>query len=157
MKNYRKLGFDEEEAQEIVDALNALLANYHVHYQKLRNFHWNIVGPEFFELHGLFEQEYNQVKLQIDEIAERIRVFGKKPHSTLAKYLEVSEIEEPEGELSATDMAKSVLGDFEILLSFLVDAQDKAAEHGDLATSQLVISFIQRTEKMHWMLTAFVG
>lgn len=92
MKNYRKLGFDNEETKEIVESLNKLMANYHVHYQKLRNYHWNVEGHSFFELHEFFELEYNAVKLQIDEIAERIRVFGKKPVSTLKEYLEISEI-----------------------------------------------------------------
>jgi starvation-inducible DNA-binding protein len=47
MMTYKKLGFEKEETEEIVEALNLLLANYHVHYQKLRNFHWNVEGPDF--------------------------------------------------------------------------------------------------------------
>lgn len=155
MKSYRKLGFDSKEAKEIVESLNVLLANYHVHYQKLRNFHWNVEGADFFELHGVFELEYNQVKIQIDEIAERIRVFGHRPHSTLAKYLEVASIKETEDPLSSSEMVKEVLKDFELLLSFLVEAQESAASLGDVATEDLLIGYMKRTEKIHWMLTSY--
>jgi starvation-inducible DNA-binding protein len=156
MKTYRKLGFDSEETKKVVEHLNILLANLHVHYQKLRNYHWNVEGHEFFELHELFEQEYNAVKLQIDEIAERIRVFGKTPMSTLKEYLDIAEIKETGTDLSAKEMGKEVLNDFEILLSFMVNAVDAAENVNDLATEDLIIGYIKRTEKTHWMLTAFL-
>lgn len=155
MKNYRKLGFDSDEAKAVVDALDHLLANYHVHYQKLRNFHWNVEGHDFFELHGIFEQEYDAVKLQIDEIAERIRVFGKKPVSNLSEYLKMSEIEEASKEVKAPQMVDEVLRDFEILISLLIDAHEKSSAVGDVATEDLLTAYIKRTEKMHWMLSAF--
>lgn len=155
MKNYRKLGFDSEEATEIVKALNTLMANYHVHYQKLRNYHWNVEGHSFFELHAFFELEYNAVKLQIDEIAERIRVFGKKPVSTLKEYLEISEIKETNSDLKSEQMTKEILNDLEALISISVDAHEKTALAGDLASSDLLIAYIKRTEKSHWMLSSF--
>lgn len=155
MKTYKKLGFDSEETKEVVENLNKLLANLHVHYQKLRNYHWNVVGHDFFELHEVFEQEYDAVKLEIDEVAERIRVFGKTPISTLKEYLEVSEIEETGTDLDSTKMVDEILSDFEILLSFMVDTTVAAAEIDDVATEDLITGYIVRTEKMHWMLTAF--
>lgn len=155
MKTYKKLGFDAEETKEVVDNLNKLLANLHVHYQKLRNYHWNVVGHDFFELHGVFEQEYNAVKLEIDEVAERIRVFGKTPISTMKEYLEVAEIEETGTDLSSKEMVTEILSDFEILLSFMVDTIVAAQEIDDIATEDLITGYITRTEKMHWMLTAF--
>jgi starvation-inducible DNA-binding protein len=156
MKNYRKLGFDSEETKEIVESLNKLLANYHVHYQKLRNYHWNVEGDAFFELHEFFELEYNAVKLQIDEIAERIRVFGKKPASTLKEYLEISEIKETDASLKSGEMAKEILTDFETIISLCIDSHEMTATTGDLATSDLLIDCIKRTEKSHWMLSSFI-
>jgi starvation-inducible DNA-binding protein len=155
MKTYRKLGFDAQETQKVVENLNLLLANLHVHYQKLRNYHWNVVGPDFFELHQVFEDEYNAVKVEIDEIAERIRVFGKTPMSTLNEYLDNSEIKETGTDLSSDKMVEEVLKDFEILLSFMVDTTEAAEEIGDIATADLLTGYIKRTEKQHWMLTAF--
>jgi len=155
MKTYKKLGFDSEETKDVVENLNKLLANLHVHYQKLRNYHWNVEGPDFFDIHETFEEEYNEVKLEIDEVAERIRVFGKTPYSTLVKYLEVSEIKETGTDLSADEMVKEILKDFEVLLSFMVDSIEAAEKIGDISTDDLITGFMKRREKKHWMLTAF--
>lgn len=155
MKTHRKLGFDAKETEEVVSTLNLLLANLHVHYQKLRNFHWNVVGSDFFELHNVFEEEYDQVKIQIDEVAERIRVFGMTPYSTLKEYLEFSDIKEVVTDLPSDKMIEEVLKDFEILLSLMVDATVAAEEIDDVATEDLITAYIKRTEKRHWMLTSF--
>lgn len=154
-KIYKKLGFDSEETREVVNNLNLLLANLHVHYQKLRNYHWNVTGADFFDIHETTEAEYNEVKEEIDEIAERIRVFGATPTSTLAEYLEVSEIKETGTDLKAMEMVKEILRDMEILLSFMVDTIEAARAIGDISTDDLVTSLMQRREKMHWMLTSF--
>lgn len=155
MSTHSKLGFSEEETKEVVDALNNLLANYQVHYQKLRNFHWNVEGKDFFELHDQFELEYDAVKLQIDEIAERIRVFGKKPISTMAGYLHAAEIEEASEDTSSGDMVTEVLKDFEILFSFLIDTIEAAGEIGDSATEDMATGYLKRLEQRHWMFTAW--
>lgn len=155
MPTHTKLGFSEDETKEVVDALNKLLANYQVHYQKLRNFHWNVVGKDFFELHNQFEEEYDAVKLQIDEIAERIRVFGTKPISTMAGYLETSEIEEAGEDTNSEEMVAEMLKDFEILFSFLVDTIEAAGEIGDSATEDMATGYLKRLEQRHWMFTAW--
>jgi starvation-inducible DNA-binding protein len=154
-KTFYKLGFSPMEAAELVIKMNQLLANYHVHYQKLRNFHWNIKGGDFFELHEKFELEYNQAKTNIDEIAERIRVFGKTPLSTLKDYLDHSQIKEVGTNLSAPEMVEEVLADYRILLELMVDVVDSAVDIGDIGTQDLINTFIKDLEKRHWMYTAF--
>jgi len=154
-KAFAKLGFRALEAAELVLKLNQLLANYHIHYQKLRNFHWNVKGGDFFDLHEKFEAQYNQAQLNIDEIAERIRVFGKTPYSTLREYLEQSEIKEVGTNLSSSQMVEEVLSDYRILLENMVDVVDSAIDVGDIGTQDLVNTFIKDMEKNHWMFTAF--
>lgn len=156
-KAFAKLGYEESESKELVSSLNNVLANYHIHYQKLRNFHWNIVGPDFFELHEKFEGLYNQVQLNIDEIAERIRVFGKKPMSKLTDYLSHSEIKEVNEELSAREMVIEVRKDLEILLSFYVDTLNIAHKIGDAATADLMTNYIREAEKNHWMFHSWLS
>lgn len=156
MKTYKKLGFESEETKEVVKNLNLLLANLHVHYQKLRNYHWNVTGADFFDIHETTEAEYNEVILEIDEIAERIRVFGATPVSTLKEYLEVSEIKETGTDLESMEMVKEILRDQEVLLSFMVETIEAARAIGDISTDDLVTGFMKRREKMHWMLTSFV-
>jgi starvation-inducible DNA-binding protein len=82
-KPFKKLGFSYLDAAEIIVNLRQLLIEYQVHYHKLRNYHWNIQGSNFFELHKEFENEYLKVQNQIDIIAERINVFGQQPQMTL--------------------------------------------------------------------------
>lgn len=156
---YKRLGYSKEETAGIVSALNALLANYTIHYQKLRNYHWNVKGGDFFDVHEKFEEQYTQALTNIDEIAERIRVFGHRPVSTLKEYLDEAEVTETptDLEMSGMDMVREILNDFEILLSYLVDAADEAIEVGDVGTEDMVKGFIKNIEKSHWMFTAFAS
>jgi starvation-inducible DNA-binding protein len=154
-KAYRKLGFTYLETSEIVVALNQLLANYQVHYHKLRSFHWNVEGPDFFELHETFEQDYHSTEKNIDEIAERIRVFGVKPRLSIKDNLELSEIKETKISISALEMVKEVLKDFEILHDKMLDVLNAALETGDNATEHMISEFMRDLEKRNWMYTAF--
>lgn len=152
-----KLGWSTEETENICQVLNELLANYTVHYQKLRNYHWNVKGSDFFDLHERFEQQYNEARENIDEIAERIRVFGKIPLSTMKEYLETSEIKETGPDLPSDLMVREVLSDFRILLQYMFAVVETAAEQGDSGSEEMVKRFIHNIEKHHWMLSAFLA
>jgi len=153
---YRKLGFSALETVEIIGSLNVLLANYHVHYQKMRNFHWNVKGKDFFDLHKKFEELYNEAKDNSDAVAERIRVFGQTPVSTLKEYLETAEIKEVSTDLSGEAMVQETLSDFQVLLSFMVNVTDAAIHIGDVGTEDMISSFIKKMEETHWMFTAWM-
>ena len=155
-KTFKKLGFTYLETAEIVVSLNTLLANYQVFYNKLRNFHWNIEGPEFFELDEEFENEYKTVKENIDIVAERIRVFGVKSNFSLKKTLELSKIKEQEKNISALEMVREVLHDYEILHDSMLDAVNAALETGDVVTENMLTEFMTALEKRHWMFTAYL-
>jgi starvation-inducible DNA-binding protein len=155
-KPFRKLGFTHLDSAEIVVALNQLLANYQVQYHKLRNFHWNIEGRDFFELHQEFQNEYNTVKLNIDIIAERIRVFGLKPSMSMTEILDISEIKEVKtDEITAIGMITEVLKDFDILHNKMFDVLNTALNAGDNVTEQIVTDFMRNLEKRNWMFTAW--
>lgn len=157
MKTHAKLGFSSMDTAEMVTTMNHLIANYHVFYQKLRNYHWNVTGPDFFDLHDRFELLYTAAVNDIDEVAERIRVFGAVPMSTLKEYLEVAEIIETRGRLTAIEMTREVLKDMEILDSFMLEVVDAAGNVGDAATTDMMNNMLRRMEKEHWMLTAWLN
>ena len=154
-KPYKKLGFTYLETAEIVTALNELLANYQIHYHKLRNFHWNVEGPDFFELHEAFEQDYDTTAKNIDLLAERMRVFGIKPKLGLTEILKLSEIKEKKKSYSALDMVKDVLEDFEILHDKMLNVLTAALETGDNSTEQMISDFMRALEKRNWMYTSW--
>lgn len=155
-KTFKKLGFTYLETAEIVVTLNTLLANYQVFYNKLRNFHWNVEGPDFFELHEEFENEYNVTKEQIDIVAERIRAFGIKPNFTLNKTMEMAQIKEPTKELTAIEMVREVLRDFETLHNNVLDGINASLETGDVVTENMLTEFMTHLEKRNWMFTSYL-
>lgn len=152
-----KLGWTTEETERIAIVLNELLANYSVHYQKLRNYHWNVKGSDFFDLHEQFEQQYEEARENIDVIAERIRVFGKTPLSTMKEYLEIAEIKETGTDLDSEIMVRELLSDYRILLQYMFSVVDVATDQGDSGTEEMIKVFINSIEKHHWMLSAFLA
>lgn len=152
-----KLGWSTEEISDITSALNSVLANYSVHYQKLRNYHWNVKGSDFFDLHEQFEKQYTEAHSNIDDIAERIRIFGETPLSLLKDFLEHSEIKETGTQLPSEIMVRELLSDYRILLQHLFDAVNAAASHEDSGTEEMLKVIINHIEKNHWMLTAFLA
>ncbi len=154
-KQFVKLGFSKEETKDMVDSLNLLLSNLSVFYQKLRNYHWNVQGSDFFDLHVKFEEIYTLTAENVDLVAERIRVFGHTPLSRLSDYLENSQIEETGTGLSSREMVLEVIGDLETVESFLIDAADISGDVGDIGTSDLISRMTRQYEKEHWMLSAF--
>jgi starvation-inducible DNA-binding protein len=144
------------ETAGIVIALKHLFANYQIHYNKLRNFHWNVESKDFFELHQEFENEYNKVNEHIDIIAERIRVFGLKPSMTIEDTLDMSDIKQvPSEKMEATDMIYELIKDYGILHDKMLDVVNAALESGDNVTEQIITEFMRDLEKRNWMFTSW--
>jgi starvation-inducible DNA-binding protein len=153
----KEISLNEKEVKSVVDLLNDYLANYHVHYQKLRGCHWNIKGHNFFTLHIKFEELYTNAQETIDEIAERVLTLGKPPHSRFADYIQESTIKEIDT-IGLLDMAmvEALLADMAKLIELereLLEATDIA---GDDGTNDMVNRFMQFKEKNTWMLRSFL-
>ena len=155
-RTFIKLGYSHLDTAEIVTQLNRLLSGYSVYQQKLRNFHWNITGQEFFELHDLFEEMYKRAINETDEIAERIRLFGQRPASTFDEYLKLSIIKEEYTEPTSFQMAKIILNDIRILLENMEEGINAAQEINDNGSEFMLKGFSYNLEKEHWKLTAWI-
>lgn len=149
------LHINEEKLLPVVVELNTLLADYHVYYQKLRNFHWNILGVNFFDLHEKFEELYSDARTKIDEIAERILTLRYHPMSNYSEYLEASSIEESPGSLKDKEMVSEILHAHGILLKQMSLVIEKADAVGDEGTVDLIGAYIRELEKTSWMLDAW--
>jgi len=150
------LGITEEKVTPVVGELNVLLSNYQLYYQNLRNFHWNVTGKNFFELHVKFEELYTDARVKIDEIAERILTLRSRPLSRLTDYLKIAEIEEATMVENDVAMVSKVLFDHKLLLSNMRDVIKRAEAAGDEGTVDMIGSFIEQLEKVSWMLDAWL-
>ncbi len=149
------LNLNKEKTTTTAKELNVLLADYHLYYQKLRNFHWNVIGHNFFDLHIKFEEMYDDAKLKIDEIAERILTLRFQPISNYTDYLKLSNIKESPSGTKDLKMVEILLEDHGKLLKQMRTVVEKANEAGDEGTIDMVGGFIGHIEKISWMLDAW--
>jgi len=150
------LGISKKEVAPTVGALNTLLSNYQVYYQNLRNFHWNVTGKNFFELHEKFEELYTDARIKIDEIAERILTLRSRPLSRLTDYLEISEIAEATLIENDEEMVAKILADHRLLLVNMRAVISTADAVNDEGTIDMIGGFIEELEKVSWMLDAWL-
>ncbi|MDN6279847.1 MAG: DNA starvation/stationary phase protection protein [Psychroflexus sp.] len=151
------LNLDNEKTKKTVGELNTLLADYQLYYQKLRNYHWNIRGRNFFDLHEKFEEMYNEAMLKIDEIAERILTLRLSPVSNLSDYLKRSNLEESASDISDSEMVKNLLSDHGKIIQQMRQVIDVADKNDDEGTIDLVGAYIRELEKTSWMLDAWAS
>jgi starvation-inducible DNA-binding protein len=145
----------DENLIPVVVELNTLSANDQVYYQKLRRFHWNILGENFFDLHNKFEELYTDARTKIDEIAERVLTLRHHPMSKLSDYLEISEVKEVSPLKSDRSMVLETLNDHKILLKQMSSVIEKAENASDEGTIDLIGAYIREMEKSSWMLNAW--
>ncbi len=149
------LGLDSNKTKKTVEELNVLLADYHLYYQKLRNFHWNVIGKNFFDLHEKFEELYDDAKLKVDEIAERILTLRYQPTSNLSDYLKDSNLKESPSDISDSKMIELLLKDHGLLLKQMRKVVEVADAGDDEGTIDLIGAYIRELEKTSWMLDAW--
>jgi starvation-inducible DNA-binding protein len=152
------IGISEPSRRAVADILNRVLADEYVLYTKTRNYHWNVVGPQFNNLHKFFEAQYEQLDDFVDDVAERVRALGHPAAGTLAEFAKLARVKEQPGErLDATTMIEHLLADHEAIIRELRDdAEQCAGKHGDSGTNDFLIGLMEQHEKMAWMLRAFV-
>jgi starvation-inducible DNA-binding protein len=149
------LNLDKEATREVAEELNQLLCNYHIYYQNLRNFHWNVNGVNFFDLHDKFEALYNDARTKIDEIAERILTLRHKPLSRFSTYLKRAEITESPILQDDYEMVNVTLFNHQTIISNFRRILKVAGEAQDEGTLDLIGSFLAELEKESWMLDAW--
>jgi starvation-inducible DNA-binding protein len=150
------LGLDKEKVGKIAGELNILLSTYQVHYQKLRNFHWNIKNKSFFILHEKFEELYNETNLAVDEIAERILTLQMQPLSKMSDYLDNSLLKEESENLKGQEMVEEVLADYTTIISQMRKIVSMASDANDEGTVTMIGEYIGKLEKHGWMLSAWL-
>jgi starvation-inducible DNA-binding protein len=148
------IGIKEQDRINIAEGLKRLLADSYTLYLQTHNFHWNVTGPQFRELHLMFEEHYTELATAVDEIAERIRTLDIAAPGTYKAFAELSSIKEVEGVPAAKDMVGILTQGHEQVVKTCREALAPAQEAGDESTAALVSDRMRIHEKTAWMLRA---
>ena len=153
------IGITDTNRESVVQILNTLLSDEYLLYTKTRNYHWNVVGPQFNDLHKFFEAQYEQLDEIVDEVAERARSLGGQAFGTLAEFSKMARLRESPGKShNMTEMIASLLADHEaVIRSLRVDLVTVDEKHGDIGTNDFLTGLMERHEKMAWMLRAYLS
>ncbi len=154
-----EIGLPGQSRETIGRMLNRLLADEHVLYVKTRNYHWNVVGPQFHSLHEMFEEQYEKLAPAIDDIAERARALGVTALGSMSQFLDEAELQEDGGAPpEARTMLLNLLHDHEAVIRQLrsdIEACDE--EHNDQGTADFLTGLMESHEEMAWMLRSQAG
>jgi len=139
---------------QIVEALNQSLADTVVTTMLAQNFHWNVTGMGFGQLHALFQEVYEDHFAGQDALAERVRSLDGFAEGTLAGMVKRAKVKEHEGKATDVEMLTKMQIAQETLAQSLADAAAVAAEHGDALSEDLCIARGTEHEKFAWMMRA---
>ncbi|MBK9145544.1 MAG: DNA starvation/stationary phase protection protein [Candidatus Melainabacteria bacterium] len=151
------IGIDAKQREAIASGLSRLLADSYTLYLKTHNFHWNVTGPMFATLHLMFEQQYTELALAVDLIAERIRALGSPAPGTYKEFSRLTSIKEAEGVPSAEEMIKQLVEGQETVVRTAREIFPVAAEAHDEPTADILTQRMQVHEKNAWMLRSLLG
>jgi len=142
---------------EIVQILSQQLADTYLLYTKTQNFHWNIVDPRFYQLHKIFEEQYEELAKAIDIIAERIRMLGGRAPGTMHEFLNLGSIEESTDILTGNQMIKQLAEDHTFLADSMRLGIVASSKLGDEGTTDMMINRLRSHEKNMWMLQSHLS
>ena len=141
---------------QVAEALSRVLADTFTLYLKTHNFHWNVIGPMFYTLHLMFEEQYNELWLASDAIAERIRALGSIAPGSYREFSKLSYLQETEVVPSAKEMIGELLRDHKTCARTARWALSVARTAVDAATEDLLTQRVMAHEKAAWMLTSML-
>lgn len=153
------IGITANNRDAVCTLLNTLLSDEYILYVKTQNYHWNVTGLMFNDLHQFFGKQYAELANIVDLVAERIRALGGKPFGTLQEFIEHANIKEFTGSVpDYKEMLKNLLADHESIVRSIRTGIDATSdEFEDMGTNNFLCELITRHEKMSWMLRAYVS
>jgi len=152
-----RTGIESTDRQRLAQAVSKAMAETYVLYTKTQAIHWNVVGPMFYSIHKLTEEQYEDLADAIDDLAERIRALGAPAPGAFAEFLKLSDIKEAPHEKQTAEQAVMMLcADHETAARTFREATQLADEMDDVVTADLLTERMAKHEKAAWMLRALV-
>ena len=158
-KSKPRIGLTDSAREGVAKILSRTLADEYVLATKTRNYHWNVTGPHFNDLHKFFEAQYGELEVIIDDAAERIRALGETSPGSLKEFAVLTRLPEHSGaKLDASAMLADLLEAHETLITHLrKDLDVCAARHSDAGNQDFLTGVMEQHEKMAWMLRSMLG
>lgn len=139
--------------KDIAAALNATLADVFSLYIKTKNFHWHMSGPHFRDYHLLLEEQADQIFAMTDPLAERVRKLGGTTIKSIGHIARLQRLDDNDAEyVQPLDMLAELTEDNKTLTTHLRQAHHVCEEHGDVASTSLIETWIDETERRTWFL-----
>jgi len=140
-------------SQKSIEALNAVLGGTFRLYVQTHGCHWNVEGPNFRQLHVMFEEQYQNLWGALDEIAERIRTQGAYAPSSVADLMALAGPEDTPAQ-SAEEMVIKLIAGHEALAETLRGAIAATSDAGDEVSAGMLTDRLEYHEKELWMMKA---
>ena len=151
------IGIDEADRVAIAEGLSRLLADSYTLYLKTHNYHWNVVGPMFNTLHLMFEEQYTELALAVDQIAERIRALGEPAPGSYREFASLSSVSEEDDQPDANEMIRRLVEGQEAVVRTARSVFAATEQAGDEASADLLTQRMQVHEKTAWMLRSLLA
>ena len=153
------IGISSNNRSSVAKLLNTLLADEYLLYVKTQNYHWNVTGLMFNDLHLFFGKQYNELSFIIDMVAERVRALGGHALGSMSSFIKNSRLKEQADTVpSDREMLRNLLNDHEAIIQVIRNDIDSSMnEFQDEGTANLLSDLITRHEKMAWMLRAYIS
>jgi starvation-inducible DNA-binding protein len=151
------IGIPDADRKAIADGLSRVLADSYTLYLKTHNFHWNVEGPMFNTLHLMFEGQYTELALAVDQIAERIRSLGHPAPGSYRAFAGLTSIEEAADGVKAEEMVKQLAKDHETVAKTARSVFPLCDKANDEPTADLLTQRMQLHEKTAWMLRSMAA
>jgi len=153
-----EIGLLDKNRDAVVKILNTTLSDEMVLLVKTRNYHWNVTGPQFNDLHKFLDAQYEELNEVVDEVAERTRTLGGMAFGTMGEFQKQARLKEHPGQHpSPKSMLSNLLNDHESVIRTLrADLAICQDTHGDAGTADFLTGLLTQHEKMAWMLRSFL-
>jgi starvation-inducible DNA-binding protein len=151
------IGLTEKNSQAIAEKLNALLADEFLLALKTRNYHWNVEGSNFMEMHKFYEGLYNELDEVIDEVAERVRTLGHYSQGRMVDFLKLTNLQEEAYTNDQSKQLKNLLDDHETMIRQLRKDIDLMQEkYKDAGNADFLTGLMEKHEKWAWFIRSYL-
>ncbi len=141
--------------EKLYKVLSDIQVSLFVLFQKTWVYHWHITGPDFYQVHTLFGEQYNTLFEEVDRISEHIRYLGAKPVSSLSRVSEISRISEGKSGLTEMEMIRDLLEGHNTIIEMFREGSEIAEELKSRGTTNLLDQLNEDHGKFVWFLRSF--